>query len=143
MSVNVLHTAHATATGGRNGHTQSDDGIVSVDLSIPKAMGGLGKPGTTTPEDLFAAGYAACFGSACEFMSRQLKLIPSSIEVKAAVGIGAIPAGGFGLVVDLEVAVGGLSQADAETLVAAGHAVCPYSNAVKGNVEVGIKVVAT
>ena len=142
MSVNVLYTAHATATGGRNGHTQSDDGVVSVDLSVPKSMGGLGKPGTTTPEDLFAAGYAACFGSACEFMSRQLKLIPSSLEVRAAVGIGSIPSGGFGLTVDLDVKVGGLSQSDAEKVVAAGHAACPYSNAVKGNVDVNIKVTA-
>jgi Ohr subfamily peroxiredoxin len=142
MAIKALYTAHATATGGRNGHTQSDDGIVSVDLSIPKAMGGAGKPGTSTPEHLFAAGYAACFGSACEFMSRQLKLIPKALEVKAAVGIGQAPSGGFGLVVDLDVRVDGLSQADAEKLVAAGHQVCPYSNAVKGNVDVNIKVTA-
>jgi len=81
MAIKVLYTAHAVATGGRNGHTQSDDGIVSVNLSVPKAMGGPGKAGATTPEHLFAAGYAACFGSACEFMSRQLKLIPKAIEV--------------------------------------------------------------
>lgn len=140
MSINVLYTAHATATGGRNGHTQSDDGVVSVDLSIPKAMGGPGKPGTTTPEELFAAGYAACFGSACEFMSRQLKLIPKSLEVKAAVSIGSKPEGGFGLAVDMTVNVGGLSQEDAEKIVAAGHSLCPYSNAVKGNVPVNITV---
>src|SRR6185312_12935969 len=79
--VKVLYTAHATAVGGRNGHTQSDDGLVSVDLSVPKAMGGPGKPGTTTPEDLFAAGYAACFGGACEFMAKQMKLNPGPIDV--------------------------------------------------------------
>jgi lipoyl-dependent peroxiredoxin len=140
MSVTVLYTAHATATGGRNGHTQSNDGIVSVDLSVPKALGGPGQPGTTTPEDLFAAGYAACFNSACEFMSRQMKLIPSSLEVNAAVGIGQIPAGGFGLTVGLTVKVGGLSQTDAEKLVAAGHSICPYSNAIRNNVEVTINV---
>jgi osmotically inducible protein OsmC len=141
MQVQVLYTAHATALGGRNGHTQSDDGLVSVDLSVPKAMGGPGKPGTTTPEDLFAAGYAACFGGACEFMGVQLKLKPSSVEVKTSVGIGKIPTG-FGLTVHLDVKVGGLSQADAEKVVAAGHALCPYSNAVKGNVDVTYKVTA-
>ena len=140
MSITVLYTAHATATGGRNGHTQSLGGIVSVDLSIPKALGGPGRPGTTTPEDLFAAGYAACFGSACEFMWRQLRLIPSYLEVNTAVGIGLIPAGGFGLTVDMTVKVGGLSQADAEKLVAAGHSICPYSNAIHNNVDVTINV---
>jgi lipoyl-dependent peroxiredoxin len=141
MSLKVLATAHATAVGGRNGHTESDDGLVSVDLSVPKSMGGPGKPGTTTPEHLFAAGYAACFGGACEFMSRQLKLIPSSLVVKSAVSIGQTPEGGFGLAVELTVEVGGLSQEDAEKVVAAGHGLCPYSNAIKGNVPVEIKVV--
>lgn len=141
MGIKVLYTAHAVATGGRNGHTQTEDGIVSVDLSIPKAMGGPGKEGATTPEHLFAAGYAACFGSACEFMSRQLKLVPKSIEVKAAVGLGPNEAGGFGLAADLQVKVVGLSQADAEKVVTAGHQACPYSNAIKGNVMVTITVV--
>ena len=140
MSLNVLYTAHATAIGGRNGHTRSDNGLVDVQLSIPKAMGGPGKPGTTTPEDLFAAGYAACFGSACEFMGGQLKLRPASVEVEAAVAIGTKPDGSFGLKVDLIATLAGLSQADAEKVVAAGHQVCPYSNAVRGNVEVGITV---
>jgi Ohr subfamily peroxiredoxin len=143
MAIKVLYTAHAVATGGRNGHTQSDDGIVSVNLSVPKAMGGPGKAGATTPEHLFAAGYAACFGSACEFMSRQLRLIPKTIEVKSAVGIGQTDDSGFGLVVNLDVKVEGLSQKDAEKVVAAGHKTCPYSNAIKGNVDVTIKVVAT
>jgi lipoyl-dependent peroxiredoxin len=111
-----------------------------VQLSVPKAMGGPGRPGATTPEDLFAAGYAACFGSACEFMGVQLKLKPSRVEVKAAVGIGTRAAGGFGIKVDLTATLSGLSQADAEKVVAAGHAVCPYSNAVRGNVDVGITV---
>ncbi len=142
MSVKVLYTAHAVATGGRNGNTKSDDGMVNVNLSVPKEMGGPGKEGTTTPEHLFAAGYAACFGSACEFMSRVLKIIPKSIEVKCAVGIGPNDAGGFGLTVNIEAKVAGLSQEDAEKVVAAGHQACPYSNAVQGNVEVTIKVVA-
>lgn len=142
MSIKVLHTAHATSTGGRNGHVESSDGIVKVDLSVPKAMGGLGKEGTTTPEDLFAAGYAACFGSACEFMARQSKLHLTSIEVKASVGVGQNEAGGFGLAVDLDVKTEGLSQDEAEKLVAAGHSICPYSLAVKGNVDVNIKTTA-
>jgi Ohr subfamily peroxiredoxin len=140
MSIKVLYTARATATGGRNGHTQTDDGIVSLDLSIPKEMGGPGKPGTATPEHLFAAGYAACFGSACEFMSRQLKLIPKSIVVHCAVSIGQPPDGGFGLAAALTVDVSGLSQADAEKVVNAGHGLCPYSKAIKGNVDVTLKV---
>ncbi len=142
MAIKVLYTAHAVATGGRNGNTQTDDGLIDVSLSVPKAMGGPGREGATTPEHLFAAGYAACFGSACEFMSRMLKLIPKSIEVKTAVGIGPNDAGGFGLVVDIEAKVTGLSPEDAEKVVAAGHKACPYSNAIQGNVEVSIKVIA-
>lgn len=143
MTVNVLYTAHATATGGRNGHTRSEDGVVDVPLSVPKAMGGPGRPGTTTPEDLFAAGYAACFGSACEFMGVKMKLRPTSIEVRAAVGIGTTAPEGFGLTVALDVVVSGLSQSDAERVVEAGHALCPYSNAIKGNVDVTIQVRTT
>ncbi|HUJ52551.1 MAG TPA: organic hydroperoxide resistance protein [Steroidobacteraceae bacterium] len=142
MAIKVLYTAHATAVGGRNGHTQSSDGQVSVDLSIPKSMGGPGRPNTTTPEDLFAAGYAACFGSACEFVSRGMKLRPSSITVRSAVGIGEASGGGFGLTVELVAEIAGVSQADAERLVAAGHEVCPYSRAIKGNVDVALKAVA-
>jgi len=141
MLVKVLFTAHATAVGGRNGHTQSDDGIVSVDLSRPEELGGItGKPGGTTPEHLFAAGYAACFSSACEFASRQLKITPTRIEIKAAVGIGTREVPGFGLKVDLIANISGLSSADAEKLVHAADQVCPYSNAIRGNVEVGITV---
>ena len=101
MPIKTLFTAHADATGGRNGHAQADDGLVSVDLSVPKAMGGPGTPDTTTPEHLFAAGYAACLGGAT-----------------------------------------GVSQEDAEKAVAAGHAFCPYSKAIKGNVDVNIKATA-
>jgi lipoyl-dependent peroxiredoxin len=142
MAIKVLYTAHATAVGGRNGHTQSSDGQVSVDLSIPKSMGGPGRANTTTPEDLFAAGYAACFGSACEFVSRGMKLRPTSITVRSAVGIGEASGGGFGLTVELVAEIAGVSQADAERLVAAGHEVCPYSRAIKGNVDVSLKAVA-
>lgn len=142
MTIKVLFTAHATATGGRNGHTQADDGLISVDLSIPHSMGGPGKPNTSTPEHLFAAGYAACFGSACEFAARQLRIIPKAITVRSAVGIGESSAGGYGLAVGLEVEVQGVSQPDAEKIVAAGHQGCPYSKAIRGNVDVTIKVTA-
>ena len=138
--VSVLYTASAQATGGRNGHTHSSDGLVSVDLSVPKAMGGPGRPGTTTPEDLFAAGYAACFGSAVEFVARQKKVPVKTVEVTAQVGIGTIEAGGFGLTVQLQVHLPELSKEQAEELVAAAHQVCPYSNATRGNVEVTLSV---
>ncbi|HET6409450.1 MAG TPA: Ohr family peroxiredoxin [Chthoniobacteraceae bacterium] len=141
MSIKVLATAQATAVGGRNGHTESDDGLVSAELSVPKSMGGPGKPGTTTPEHLFAAGYAACFGGACDYMSRQLKLVPSSLTIKSTVNIGQTPDGGFGLAVIMTAEVGGLSQEDAEKVIEAGHSFCPYSKAIKGNVPVEIKVV--
>ena len=142
MLTKVLATAHATAVGGRNGHAKSDDGLVDVDLSVAKSMGGPGKAGATTPEHLFAAGYAACFGGACEFMGNQLKLVAKSFEVTAEVNLGNVAAGGFGLAVKLDVKVAGLSQADAEKVVAAGHGLCPYSNAIKGNVPVEIVVSA-
>ena len=138
MAIKVLYTTHAIANGGRNGRTRSADGLVDVELSVPKAMGGPGRPGTTTPEDLFAAGYAACFGSAAEFVARQSNLKPTSISIKAIVGIGTRDAGGFGLKVDLEATVGGLPAADAEKLIESAHQVCPYSNAIRGNVEVGL-----
>jgi lipoyl-dependent peroxiredoxin len=140
MTVKVLYTTHAIATGGRNGHTRSADGIVDVDLSIPKVMGGPGRAGATTPEDLFAAGYAACFCSAAEFVARQMGLKPTSLEIRAQVGIGPRDAGGFGLVASLMATVGGLSVSDAERLIAAAHQVCPYSNATRGNLDVGLEV---
>jgi lipoyl-dependent peroxiredoxin len=138
--INVLYTASATATGGRNGHTRNSDGSVSVDLSIPKAMGGAGRPGTTTPEDLFAAGYAACFGSAAEFVARTKKIPVKTIEVHAEVGIGTRAGGGFGLTVKLTVSLPELSREAAEALVAEAHQVCPYSHATRGNIEVTLAV---
>jgi osmotically inducible protein OsmC len=140
MAVNVLHTSKATSQGGRNGHTKSGDGMIDLNLSVPKDMGGPGKPQTTTPEDLFAAGYSACLGGAIDYMAGQLKLKPSSVEVNTAVGIGK-DATGFGLKVDHEIKVAGLSKEDAEKLVEAGHQFCPYSKAVKGNVDVTVKTV--
>ena len=140
MPVQPIFTAHATSTGGRNGHTAADDGLISVDLSVPKAMGGPGKPNTTTPEHLFAAGYAACLGGAIDYQANQLKLKPSSLEVKPGVTIGKSDDGGFGLAVELDVTVGGLSEEDAKKIVEAGHAFCPYSKAIKGNVDVTLNV---
>lgn len=137
----VLHTATATATGGRNGTTANSDGQIKANLSVPKAMGGPGKPDTTTPEDLFAAGYAACFGGAVEFMGVKNGLKPSNVTIDAAVGIGMVASGGVGLKVDLVAKVSGLSQADAEKIVALGHQFCPYSLAVKGNIDVTVKTV--
>ena len=137
----ILYTAHATSDGGRNGTTLSGDGLDDVNLSVPKAMGGPGNAGATTPEVLFAAGYAACFGGAVDFMGDKNKLKPASVKVEAAVGIGKTETG-VGLKVDLTVTVGGLSQADAEKIVALGHQFCPYSKAIKGNVEVTVKTIA-
>ncbi|HEY1075049.1 MAG TPA: organic hydroperoxide resistance protein [Fontimonas sp.] len=140
MPLKVLYTAHAVASGGRNGHTESRDGVVKADLSVPKEMGGPGKPGTTTPEDLFAAGYAACFGGAVDFLAGQMQLKPKSVEIEVAVGIGPDDSG-FGLKADITAWISGLTEADANKLVAAAHQFCPYSKATRNNIEVGLKVV--
>jgi Ohr subfamily peroxiredoxin len=131
----AIYTAVATATGdGRNGHARTSDGLVDVDLAIPKEMGGAG--GATNPEQLFAAGYAACFHSALKLVAGQKKLQLTDSAVTAEVGIGSNDAGGFGLTVALEVELGGIDQAAADDLVEAAHQVCPYSNATRGNVPV-------
>jgi lipoyl-dependent peroxiredoxin len=138
--VNVLYTATAHATGdGRNGHARSEDGILDIDMKIPKAMGGPG--GAPNPEMLFAAGYAACFHSALKGVSRQHKLNADGSEVTASVGIGPLDNGGFGLTVDLRVSVPNLDTPAAEKLAAAAHEVCPYSNATRGNIPVTLTVV--
>jgi Ohr subfamily peroxiredoxin len=138
--MDVLYTATAHATGdGRNGHALSDDGILDLDLRIPKEMGGPG--GATNPEQLFAAGYAACFHSALKVVAGREKLDVSGTEVSASVGIGTLPNGGFGLQVTLDVHAPALDQATAEALVAKAHEVCPYSNATRGNIEVTLTVV--
>src|ERR1700749_4913566 len=126
-NIKPLFTATATAQGGRNGHTQTSDGLVSVDLSVPKAMGGPGKPGTTTPEDLFAAGYAACFGGALDFIGKQHKKDASRASVTAEVSIGPRDAGGFGLAVKLHVTDPSLPQAELAPLAKEAHEkICPY-----------------
>ncbi|MDE2119414.1 MAG: organic hydroperoxide resistance protein [Betaproteobacteria bacterium] len=139
--IQVVYTTSATATGGRNGHTRSQDGQVSVDLSVPKAMGGPGRPNTTTPEDLFAAGYAACFGGALDFVARQHKKNAAGASVTCSVSIGPRDGGGFGLAVTLHVEDASLPQAQLQQLADEAHEkVCPYSHATRNNVDVRIEV---
>lgn len=135
----TLYTAVATAIGGRTGHAESDDSVLAVDLAIPKEMGGVSGVGTN-PEQLFAAGYAACFGSALDYLAKQQKIETGEVSVTASIGIGPNDHGSFSLSAALAVEVPALSQADAESLVAAAHQVCPYSNAVKGNIDVALTV---
>src|SRR5215467_13597434 len=142
MSVKVLVTAHATSVGGRKGHTQSDDGLVDVDLSVPKAMGGPGKPDTATPEHLFAAGYAACFGGALDYVGKQQKKNAAGATITCAVSIGPRDAGGFGLAVKLKVEDRSLPQAELAALAKEAHEkICPYSHATRNNVDVQLEVV--
>ena len=137
-SIRPLCTAHATATGGRNGHTRSDDGMVDVNLSVPREMGGPGKPGTATPEHLFAAGYAACFGGALDYVGKQHKKDASKATVQGAVTIGP-RAGAFGLAVALDVTDTSLPQTDLQSFVNEAHEkICPYSHATRGNVDVRV-----
>ena len=138
--MDTLYTAVAHATGdGRNGHVHSDDGVMDLDLKVPKEMGGPGGD-FANPELLFAAGYAACFHSALKFMAAADKADVSGSEVSATVGIG--PSGpGFGLAVELDVHVPNLDEATAKALVDKAHQVCPYSNATRGNVDVQLRIV--
>jgi lipoyl-dependent peroxiredoxin len=139
--IKTLFTATATATGGRNGHTEATDGLVKADLSVPKEMGGPGKPGTTTPEHLFAAGYAACFGGALDFVGKQHKKDASKAKITCAVSIGPREGGGFGLAVKLRIEDKSLPQADLTALANEAHEkICPYSNATRGNVDVQLDV---
>jgi osmotically inducible protein OsmC len=139
--IKPLFTATAIATGGRNGHTESSDGLVKADLSVPKEMGGPGKPGTATPEHLFAAGYAACFGSALDFVGKQHRKDASKAKITCAVTIGPRDIGGFGLAVKLRIEDSSLSQADLASLAAEAHEkICPYSNATRGNIDVRLEV---
>ena len=138
--MNVLYTATAHATGdGRNGHARSEDGILDIDMRVPKEMGGAG--GAANPEMLFAAGYAACFHSALKGVGRQDKLNVDGTEVIASVGIGPLESGGgFGLAVELKVSIPNVDRPAAEKLVAKAHEVCPYSNATRGNIPVTLTV---
>ncbi|MFC0283340.1 organic hydroperoxide resistance protein [Camelimonas abortus] len=141
MPVDVKYTATATAAGGRDGVARSDDGRLEVKLSIPKELGGDGGPGTN-PEQLFAAGYSACFIGAMKAAARQLKIrAPDDVWVTAKVGIGPRSGGGFGITAALAVSLPGLDRAEAQRLVEAAHQICPYSNATRGNVDVQLTIV--
>lgn len=141
MSVNVLYRTSAIANGGRDGESKTLDGSLSVKLATPKELGGGGGPGNN-PEQLFAAGYSACFLGAMKFVASQGgPKVPANTTVKATVGIGPRSEGGFGIEVDLEISLPGLDHAEAEDLVAKAHQVCPYSNATRNNVNVGLTVV--
>jgi Ohr subfamily peroxiredoxin len=140
--MSVLYRAVATATGGRNGHVRTEDGILDLQLSMPKELGGPGKP-LPNPELLFAAGYAACFENALLYVAGQERLRPTSTQVKAAVSLVRREPAGFGLAVALQVCLEGLASEDeARRLVAHAHATCPYSAAIRGNVDVNIEVLA-
>lgn len=139
--MNVLYTAHASATGGRDGHGASSDGKIDVVLSTPKELGGNGGPGTN-PEQLFATGYSACFLGALKFVAGKEKIkIPEAAKVSADVGIGPRDDGtGFGIKVTLTVQIPGVEHAVAEDLVHKADIVCPYSHSIRGNVDVTLKV---
>ena len=133
-----LYETQAHVTGGRDGKVRSEDPPLELDLRMPKSLGGPG--GGTNPEQLFAAGYSACFIGALKFAASQLKQpLPADTSVSGQVGIGQIP-GGFGLEVELNVNLPGLEQTAAEQLTEAAHQVCPYSNATRGNIEVRLNV---
>lgn len=135
----VVYTAHAHTTGGRDGRSVTDDGLLDVKLSPPKAMGGAGT--ATNPEQLFAAGYSACFMGALKHVAGMKKVaVPADAFIDASVDIGPIPAG-FGIAARLSISLPGLDRAVAQDLVDAAHQVCPYSNATRGNIDVQLTLV--
>ncbi len=138
--MSALYTTKVTAVGGRSGTVRSEDGILDLSLAMPKELGGKG--GATNPEQLFAAGYAACFENAVIHVTRgkAVKVHDDDIEVIADVGLQPAAGGGFALTVALDVTIAGVDQAQAQEIVQAAHAVCPYSNAVRGNVDVALNV---
>jgi lipoyl-dependent peroxiredoxin len=142
MPVDVKYVAHATATGGRDGRASTDDGSLEVKLATPKELGGGGGAGNN-PEQLFAAGYAACFLGAMKFAAAQggPTKVPNDAKVTAAVGIGPRSEGGFGIDVQLDVSLPGVPREQARELVEKAHQICPYSNATRNNVPVRLNVV--
>lgn len=140
--MSTIYTTKAIAVGGRHGAVRTDDGLLDVQLALPTSMGGKGD--ATNPEQLFAAGYAACFENAVIHISRgnEAKVGDKDITVEATVGLEPNGTGGFALSVALDVAIAGLDQDTAEAIVEAAHLVCPYSNAIKGNIDVAITVTA-
>ncbi|HET9510941.1 MAG TPA: organic hydroperoxide resistance protein [Sphingomonas sp.] len=140
MSVDVKYRAIASATGGREGTVSTDDGRFEARLSTPKELGGAGGQGTN-PEQLFAAGYSACFIGALKVAGQQLKVkVPEDTRVTATVGIGPRAEGGFGITADLVVDLPGIERDQAQQLVDAAHQICPYSNATRNNVDVGLSL---
>jgi Ohr subfamily peroxiredoxin len=141
MSIeNVLYRASAQATGGRDGRAVSSDRVLDVQLTVPKELGGNGAIGTN-PEQLFAAGYSACFLGALKFVAGQDKrVLPADTTIEGTVGIGQIPTG-FGIEVELKIHVPDLPREEVEALVQRAHVVCPYSNATRGNIDVTLTVV--
>lgn len=140
MSVNVLYTTSATATGGRDGRARTDAGTLDVKLTTPKELGGAGGNGNN-PEELFASGYAACFIGAMKFVASQTgQKVPADTSVQATVGIGPRDEGGFGLTVALSVSLPGLDKDAAQKLVDEAHQVCPYSNATRNNIDVKLSL---
>lgn len=136
----VLYTAVSTATGGREGRAVSSDQVLDVKLTTPRELGGAGGEGTN-PEQLFAAGYSACFIGAMKFVAGQEKIkLPAEPSIEGHVGIGQIP-GGFGLTVELKIAVAGLERDVLQSIVDKAHHVCPYSNATRGNIDVTLTLV--
>jgi len=136
--MNTLYTAVATANGGRRGTAASESGQIDVKIAIPQELGGNGEG--TNPEELFAAGYAACFGSALQTVAAMEKKRVKDVSITARVGLGQLEGGRFGLEVKLEALVPGLEQGEAEELVAKAHKACPYSNATRGNIPVELEV---
>ena len=141
MSINVLYRTKVIATGGRDGRARSEDGRVDVQLSTPKELGGTGGLGTN-PEQLFAAGYSACFVGALKAAGQQLKTkVPTDTSITAKIGLGPRSEGGFGITADLEISLPGVGREDAQRLVETAHQICPYSNATRNNVDVQLTIV--
>jgi lipoyl-dependent peroxiredoxin len=139
--IKSLFTATANAVGGRNGHTETTDGIVKFDLSTPKEMGGPGKPGAATPEHLFAAGYAACLGGAIDAVGQRHKKDASKVKMTCSVSIGPREGGGFGIAVKMHVADHSMPTAELKMLVDEAHEkICPYSHATRGNIPFELTV---
>ena len=134
--MNILYTAHATSTGGRQGHGATDDGALDVTLTTPKSMGGDGAAGTN-PEQLFAVGYAACFESALSLVAQRMKIDADDASVESRVHLQPTEERGFKLAVEMDVTLPSVEDEQAVELVQAAHKVCPYSNATRGNIDVG------
>jgi osmotically inducible protein OsmC len=140
MPVTVLYRTSATATGGRDGHARSEDGSIDVQLSTPKQLGGAGGTGTN-PEQLFAAGYSACFIGALKVAGSQLKIrVPPDTSITTTVGIGPRSEGGFGISAELVISLPGIAREDAQQLIDTAHQICPYSNATRNNVDVRLTI---